>query len=150
MKSLLYILTALVMTTAPALASEDHPVREILTVSSEIDMDRIDICRHTIETSPLSVDSEPECDYLAREGAKVLTIMVNTLTAEGQEITKENRHNIPSIAWDNLSMFEMGSMALTAFELSDSAIYIGKNHPDMVAKYMSAEVLELLNKGGII
>lgn len=125
-------------------------MRDILTVSEDIDMDRIEICENVIQTDPTLVPEEPECDYLAQEGAKVLTIMVNTLLAEGQEVNKENRHNIVGIAWDNLSIFEMGSMALTAFELSDSAIYIGKNHPNMVSKYMSAETLELLQLGGVI
>lgn len=150
MKRLTCLLMTLILLPVSVQASEEHPVREILTVSEEIDMDRISICQEVIETNPMAVESEPECDYLAREGAKVLTIMVDTLVAEGQDINKENRHNIPGIAWDNLSMFEMGSMVLTALELSDSAVYIGKNHPNMVSQYMSAETLELLTNGGII
>lgn len=145
-----YLLLTLVIFAASVQASENHPVREILTVSEEIDMDRIDTCQYVIETDPLFVEGEPECDYLAREGAKVLTIMVDTLVAEGQEVNKENRHNIPSIAWDNLSVFEMGSMVLTALELSESAVYLGKNHPEMVSKYLDKETLNLLIEGKVL
>ncbi|CAL9974047.1 hypothetical protein VPHD148_0175 [Vibrio phage D148] len=150
MKNLILLLTTLTLLPVSVQASEEHPVRQILTLSEELDMDRIDTCTQVIEIAPEAVVSEPECDYLAQEGARVLTIMVETLVAEGQDVNKENRHNIPGIAWDNLSIFEMGSMVMTAFELSDAAVYMGKNHPDMVSQYMSTEVLEQLTIGGVL
>lgn len=130
--------------------SAEHPVREILTVSDGIDMDRIDICTEVIENNPSVVEAEPECDYLAQKGAIVLTVMANTLIAEGYEVNKENRKKIAGIAWDNLSFFEMTGMIWTAMDLSDSSIYMGKNHPDMVAKYLSDDMVELFKRGGII
>lgn len=130
--------------------SAEHPVREILTVSDDIDMDRIEICAEVIENNPSAVEAEPECDYLAQKGALVLTVMANTLIAEDYEVNRENRKKITGIAWDNLSFFEVTGMIWTAMDLSDSAIYMGKNHPDMVAKYMDDDMIELFKRGGII
>lgn len=148
MKHVLLLFTLLI---APTYAmSSEHPVRQIVTLSDTIDEDMVSVCEDLILDNPTEVETSPECDHLAERGAELLSIMVNSLTAEEFAINKENRFELLGIAYDELSLFEMAELGMLAFALDDPAIYLAKNHPDMVTKYMDAETFAALKLGGII
>lgn len=128
-----------------------HPIEKLYPLATDLNdnYEQVENCSIAIETNaPLEVT----CDYLADRGAQVLEILVESLEAENIPVLKENRRALKDIAWDNLSLWEIGygAWVLTDTTLEDSSKYLGRKRPDLIKPYLKPGTFEKLDKGGFL
>ena len=129
MKHLLFI--AAILASPVALA--EHPVKELVTLSNEMDDVKIGICNRLINDAPELVPDSDDCDHTAEVGAKYITILVNSLLIEGVDIGAAGSIKLAGIAYDNLTFSEMVQIGSAVFELGNPAFFMASHYPDMIS-----------------
>lgn len=128
-----------------------HPIEQLYPVSQELRSNYTSIveCDNAI-TQNMFIDQK--CEYVAKTGAGVLEILVSSLEYENVPVLRANRKELRSIAWENLSLWEIGYgwWVLDDARVKRTTKYLGKHRPDLIRPYLSNVTYNKLKEGNFI
>jgi hypothetical protein len=127
-----------------------HPLDELVDIFDELQYDTVEQCQEIIDTNPVAVPESPQCQYLAEKGARVIEVIALSMAAEGIPVHKDNRRELITPAILEVGLFDATVVIADAMDVSDASVYIGKNHPEMVEKYIRPEMVDTLTKAGLL